>query len=185
MEASHAGLRQRFGPDEQHAGAFVDSSRLAFFLVGHGKDAQGQEFIDLGRVEQIARAFGCHLGVIIENDRRRQDGAGRSFLPRKNRPRSLIFACRRGILQRLRRIHQRDESAVTDSQDHVCRCKGAHLGFGAPAAVTRRRHGRQVFNPQCQPEDARRHLARGNRDFARDVRAGPDQHAGDAPVLAT
>ena len=46
-------------------------------------DPQGQDLVDLGRVEQVARALGGHLGVVVQDDRRRQhDGVGVGRPPR-------------------------------------------------------------------------------------------------------
>ena len=42
---------------------------LALFGLGHRQDAQGQDFVDLGAVEQVAGAFRGDLRVVVENDR--------------------------------------------------------------------------------------------------------------------
>jgi hypothetical protein len=51
-------------------GAGVRFARLALFVIGQGHRAQRQNLVDFRRVEQIALAFGCDLGVVVHNDGR-------------------------------------------------------------------------------------------------------------------
>ena len=69
MEPGHVGRRQGLGAFEQGAGLLLDAAHLALLLVGHRQDAQGEDLVDLGAVEEVARALRCHHRVVVENDR--------------------------------------------------------------------------------------------------------------------
>ena len=68
MQALALGIRERLRPREQCAGSRVAVRHRVLLLVRQGEDAQCQHLVDLGRVEEIARALGRHLRVIGEDD---------------------------------------------------------------------------------------------------------------------
>ena len=68
MQSFHVGRCQRLGPLEQGAGAWVDRSHLALLVVRHCENSQGENLVDFGRVEQIARTLGSHLWMIVKDD---------------------------------------------------------------------------------------------------------------------
>ena len=61
--------RQRLGAIQERASARVGSSHLRLLLIGEREDAQAQDLVDLGGVEQVARRFGRDLGMVLEDDR--------------------------------------------------------------------------------------------------------------------
>ena len=73
VKARHVGSGECLGAFEQRPAAFVSSSHLALFLVGHGENAQRQNLIDLGReLNKSPGLFWSNLWVVVENDRGRQ-----------------------------------------------------------------------------------------------------------------
>ena len=52
--------------------ALVRASRFALLLVGQRQDAQREDLVDLGAVEEVAGALRGNLRVVVEDDRRRE-----------------------------------------------------------------------------------------------------------------
>ena len=61
---------QRLGAFEDLAAAVVGAAHFTLLVFGQSQDAQRQNFVDLGAVEKISRAFGRDLRVVVKNDRR-------------------------------------------------------------------------------------------------------------------
>jgi hypothetical protein len=59
-------------PGDDLARAFVGGCRFALLPIGHRHDAKRQQLVNLGRIEEIARAFGSNHRVVVQNNRRRQ-----------------------------------------------------------------------------------------------------------------
>ena len=88
---------QGLDPFEQGAGMAVGGGHLLLFGIGHRQNAQGQDLVDLGAVEQIAWAFGGDLRVVVKNDRRGQHRVAVPLAADQHRPGPLIDAGRRGL----------------------------------------------------------------------------------------
>ena len=119
---------ERFGAFENSPGLLVHVAHLALLLVRHAHDAQGENFVDLGGVEKIARTFGGDLGIIIENDRRRDHGIlfALFLFPHEDRPCSDILASRRAGRDGRRRIDEGKKLAALHLQNGMGRSKRSH-----------------------------------------------------------
>ena len=68
---------------DDRRGPRVGGPRLGLLRVGHRHHPQGEDLVDLGGVEQRARALLGHLRVVVQDDRRAEHHVGR---PRAARP---------------------------------------------------------------------------------------------------
>ena len=66
---------------------WIGRPRLRLLGFGHRHHPQGEDLVDLGRVEECPGAFAGDLGIVVEDDRRAQDSA-RPRLPRPPAPAS-------------------------------------------------------------------------------------------------
>jgi hypothetical protein len=64
--------RQVIAAVDDLGGARIGGARLALLGLGQRHRAQREDLVDLGRVEQVARALGRDLGMVGEDDRRRE-----------------------------------------------------------------------------------------------------------------
>ena len=83
-----------------------------------------QQLVDLAAVEQVARALGRDLGVVRQDDRRRQHGVALARLADQHRPGAVVLAALGLGAQLVRRVGQRHELAALDLQDGVGRAEG-------------------------------------------------------------
>ena len=72
--------RQQLGSLEYLPGTLIGAAHLSFFFFRQRHDAQGENFIDLSSVEEIAGAFGCDLRIVVKDDWRREHAIVRAFL---------------------------------------------------------------------------------------------------------
>jgi hypothetical protein len=110
---------QIFGAFEDLACAFVGEAHFSLFLVGHGQDTEGKDFIDFRAVEEITRTFGRDLGVVVENDGRGQQRVAVAFLADQDGPEALVPA---GLDDRPKcggRIQKRDEFSLGALENRV------------------------------------------------------------------
>src|SRR4029453_12790197 len=82
---------------------------LLLLLVGQGHRPQGQDLVDLGRVEQVLRALGRHRRVVVEDDRRGEQHLPVPGLAGQDRPGVVVLTGLGGRLGPLRRVEQRHE----------------------------------------------------------------------------
>ena len=92
--------------------ARVGGARLALLGVGERHRAQREDLVDLGGVEEIARALGRDLRVVREDDRRREQERRIALGAREHGPAAHVLARRRGCARPFGRVGQRDEAAV-------------------------------------------------------------------------
>ena len=111
------------GAFQHPAGALVGFAHLALLFVGQGHDAQRKNLVDLGAVEEIARALGRDLRIVVEDDRRGEHACRRLFAGQHG-PGADVLALRGLFLEAFRRIEQRDELAVLDAENGVRRDQG-------------------------------------------------------------
>ena len=83
-------------------GPRVGGPGLRLLLVGHGHHPQGQDLVDLGRVEQRPGALRGHLRVVVQDDRRDQDDVGGPGRAGQHRPAAVLPASRGRRLRRPR-----------------------------------------------------------------------------------
>src|SRR4028119_1342391 len=102
----------------------VGGTHLLLLLVREVQDVQDEHLVDLGPVEEVARALRRDLGVVVEDDRGRQHGAPIPLLPDQHRPRLQVLAPLRGLHELFRRVHERDERSALDLQRRVGRDEG-------------------------------------------------------------
>src|SRR3984957_14649597 len=95
MELQELFLRQGLGSLQNLPSALVAITHLAFFIFGQGQNSQSENLVDLGAIEQIARAFGCNLRVVVQDDRRRQHRIALVLFSYENRPGPDVFALNR------------------------------------------------------------------------------------------
>src|SRR5215218_9327397 len=114
----------------------VGGAHLFFLLVREVEDVQDEHLVDLGPVEQVAGALGCDLGVVVEDDRGREQRAPVSLLPDEHGPRLYILAPLHSIAELLRRVDQRDELPRLYVQGSVGRDEGLPVGAGLKPAPT-------------------------------------------------
>ena len=115
----------------------VGGGHFLLFGIGHRQDAQGQDLVDLGAVEQIARAFRGDLRVVVENDRRGQHRVAVPLAADQHRPGPLIDAGGRGLAQLRGRVDQRQKRAIAHAEDRVGRGEGEALSDFAVAVRPR------------------------------------------------
>src|ERR1700678_2430972 len=88
---------ERLGAIEQRAGSRVGGAHFGFFIVRQRENSQAQDLIDLGGVKQIAGGFRSNLGMILEDDRRREHSVRCAWFPDENRPEADVPTCRGGV----------------------------------------------------------------------------------------
>ena len=118
-----------------------DSPHLALLLVGQRQDPQRQDLVDLGAVEQVARALGRDLRVVVEDDRRRQHACRARRLAHQHRPGADVLAAG-GQLARAPRADRAARRTRRRSRRIVCaetsERSSASSRREAPAVVGRR-----------------------------------------------
>src|ERR671916_2386323 len=102
----------------------VGGTHLFFLLVREVEYVQDEHLVDLGPVEQVAGALGSDLGVVVEDDRGREQRAPIPFFPDEHRPRLQVLAPLHSLLELLRRIYERDELPRSYFQGCVSRDEG-------------------------------------------------------------
>ena len=90
--------RQRLSSFQNSPSAIVAVPYFQLFRIGHRQDAQRQDLIDLGPVEEIPGTLRRDLRIVVEDDRRGQYGIALPFFSNKHRPRADVAAFRRGPL---------------------------------------------------------------------------------------
>jgi hypothetical protein len=125
---------QGFGALEQGSRAVVDVAHRPLLVIGQGEDAEGEDLVDLGGVEQVAGALGGDLRIVVEDDRRREHRVARPRLADQDRPGPDVAAAGSELATVLGRVDHREELAVTDDQDRVHRDERAQEGLVAIAA---------------------------------------------------
>ena len=68
--------REPLDPVDDRGGPRVGAAGQPLLVVGEREDPQGEDLVDLGGVAHVARALGRDGGVVVQDDRRRQDGGG-------------------------------------------------------------------------------------------------------------
>src|SRR5918995_2458876 len=99
----------------------VGGARFLLLLFCEAQDAQREELVYLPPVEEIAGALRRYLGIVVQDDRGRENGMPVSLLPRQHRPRLYVLALFRETFQFLRRVHERDELSALYLQDGMRR----------------------------------------------------------------
>src|SRR5215210_8735441 len=128
--------RERLTPLQYLPPPRVGGAHLFFLLVREVEDVQDEHLVDLGPVEQVAGALGRDLGVVVEDDRGREQRAPVSLLPDEHGPRLYILAPLHSIAELLRRVDQRDELPRLYVQGSVGRDEGLPVGAGLKPAPT-------------------------------------------------
>src|SRR5437868_3685564 len=64
VQVRHLAAAQRFGAVQQRAGARVERHRGALLIVAERLDAEREDLVDLGGVEEVAGALGGDLRVV-------------------------------------------------------------------------------------------------------------------------
>src|SRR4029077_13540845 len=119
VELHHLVLRHVLGALEHGPGAGVGGAHLLLLRVGEGEDAEGEQLVDLARVEEVARALRGDLDVILEDDRRGEHGVVVAGLTDAHRPHPGVHT-RRGRLRRvLGGIGERQPAAILDAEKNV------------------------------------------------------------------
>src|SRR5919107_5861490 len=122
---SHEFLRrERLTPLQYLPPPRVGGTHLFFLLVREVEYVQDEHLVDLGPVEQVAGALGSDLGVVVEDDRGREQRAPIPFFPDEHRPRLQVLAPLHSLLELLRRIYERDELPRSYFQGCVSRDEG-------------------------------------------------------------
>ena len=105
---------------DDRGGARIGAAGLGLLVVGQRQHAQREDLVDLGRVEQVARALGRDRRVVVQDDRRRQHDVGA-----RPRRRSAPGTCRRSCTMRPRRARRSggsssDTNAPSSIASSVC-----------------------------------------------------------------
>ena len=69
-----------------------DSPDLALLVVSQSHDAQRENLVDLGAIEQVACALGSDLRIVVKNDGRSQQRVPLPWLTDQHRPRADVLA---------------------------------------------------------------------------------------------
>src|SRR6202050_3943966 len=146
-------LRQSFGTFQNFARAIVGLAHFALFIVGQGHDTQRQYFVDFGAIEQIARAFGGDLGIVVENNRRREHGVALALVAYEHRPSTDVLTQLSEFAIGIGRINQGNKFSGASFQDGVCgNQRSRECFFTARRAPTL--EARSVCNPRAEREHA-------------------------------
>ena len=108
-----------FSAIENGAGAVVGLAHFAFLIIGEGEDAQGEDFVDLGGVEEIASAFGSDLRMVVQDD-----GGGKHrirIVSGKDGPGAQVLTLGDGIFKARGRFEQGKKLSVLGAEDSVSR----------------------------------------------------------------
>src|SRR5580700_9922743 len=97
----------------------VSTPHFMFLVFRQSKNAQCKNLVNFGCIEEVSWALGSNLGVVIQNDRRRQDRFAPALFAGQYRPSADIAARGNKFLQRGRRIEKRNEFATFDCEDGV------------------------------------------------------------------
>src|SRR5918998_4390023 len=116
--------RKRLAPLQDLPPPRVGGAHLFFLLVREVENVKNEHLVDLGPVEQVARALGGDLGVVIEDDRGGEQRVPFPFLSDQHRQRLQVLARFRGLPQLLRRVDQRDKVSSLPLQGRMGRDEG-------------------------------------------------------------
>src|SRR3984893_408052 len=98
--------RHRLGALQHLAGALIRLAHLALLFVGQRHYAQRENLVNLGSVKQVSGTLRSNLRIVIENDRRRENGVELSFFTDEDRPSSHVLTTRGKLAYLLRRREQ-------------------------------------------------------------------------------
>src|SRR5918998_3430094 len=73
--------RERLAPLQDLPPPRVGGAHLFFLLISEVENVENEHLVDLGPVEQVARALGGDLGVVVEDDRGGEHHGPLPFLP--------------------------------------------------------------------------------------------------------
>ena len=96
----------RVDPVDERRGSRIRGARGLLLVVGERHRAQRQDLVDLGSVEQLARALGRDLRVVVEDDRRRQHDVAAGTVGDEHRVGVLVGARLRGLAGPFRWVEQ-------------------------------------------------------------------------------
>src|SRR5690348_563080 len=88
-------LGERVGAGQQLTHPLVIGGGLALLLVRQCQDPKGEDFVDLGTVEQVSGTFGGHLRIVVQNDRGDQHRIALTRVADQDRPAADVLASRR------------------------------------------------------------------------------------------
>ena len=148
---------------EQFGRTRVDRGHLALLLVGQRHDPEREHLVDLGAVEETARALGCNLGIVVEDDRRGEHRVVLSLLTDQDWPGADVAASRGGLAPAIGRIHEREERAVSNAEDGVGRDERAKQGL-VPGRAACPVHRRTIDNAEPESEEPIGGLDRADLD---------------------
>jgi hypothetical protein len=92
VEAREPLGRQLFRTGQQRTDAFVAAGHLPLLPLRQRLEAQDQDLVDLGAVEEVTRALGGDARVVVEDDRRAQQEVALAGLAHQDRPQPLAAA---------------------------------------------------------------------------------------------
>ena len=151
----------------------------ALLGVGQRQRAQRQDLVDLGRVEQVARALGRHLRVVVQDDRRGQHQVAAVGRAGQHRPGAGVLAGRDLGGRPLRRVGHGQERPARHADQRVRGDQRVAAGRRRGCAAGRRgrcrsRPGPAAAAPGTGP------ATRSARSLIDPVQRGPppDQPAG-------
>ncbi|HEV2871467.1 MAG TPA: hypothetical protein VG409_08590, partial [Actinomycetota bacterium] len=139
-------------PVDDRRRPLVGRPGLALLGLGEGHGAQGQDLVDLGGVEQVARALGGDGRVVVEDDRRGQHGVTAALLADQHRPGVEVLAGLGGRLGPLRWVEQGQEHPLVDPEQAVGRDQRVPQGDAAVGAGVV--PGGGVLQHEAQPAQA-------------------------------
>src|ERR671912_2463032 len=131
----------------------VGGARFLLLLFCEAQDAQREELVYLPPVEEIAGALRRYLGVVVQDNRGRENGMPIALFPSQHRPRLYVLALFRETFQFLRRVHERDELSALYLQDGMRRDERLLECLLPILAVPRR----SVHNLHREPEQTFAH----------------------------
>src|SRR5215212_3791120 len=111
--------RQRLAPLQDLPRPRIGGPHLLLLLVREGHDVQDEQLIDLGPVEQVARALRGDLGIVIEDDGGGEHLAPVPFLSHQYGPRLQVLARSHSLQELLRGVRQRDKLSSLHLQRRV------------------------------------------------------------------
>src|SRR5215207_3392156 len=117
-------LREGLAPLQDLPRPRVRGAHLGLLLVREGENVQDQELIYLTAVEHVAWTLGRDLGIVVENDRGREQHVLVPFLADQHGPRLEVLAPFRKLPQLLRRVRHRDELSSVHFKRGVGRDEG-------------------------------------------------------------
>src|SRR3712207_2837792 len=84
--------RERLAPLQDLPPPRVRGAHLFFLLISEVENVENEHLVDLGPVEQVARALGGDLGVVVEDDRSEERRGPLPFLSDEHGPRLQVLA---------------------------------------------------------------------------------------------